>query len=94
MAKRVFIPCINKEPKIYNFNYGTIAGAAICLLFVGLSKGLLWGLGAAAIGATIGGWLSKQWYLGKVQQNFYWYLPNAQIWIDKNIPDSSKSHEM
>lgn len=94
MTRRIFIPCLNKEPKLYNFSYGTLIGGALCTIFVGISKGVLWGLGAGGIGAFIGGWISKELYKGNLQRAFYWYFPYSKELIDRNIPDSSNTHEL
>lgn len=94
MQRRYFIPCLNKEPKFYNFNYGTIAGGAIFGVFVGLAMGFLWAVFAGGIGASIGSWVSKEYFKGNLQRAIYWHLPYLRLLVDKNIPDSSNIHEL
>ena len=88
MARRVFTKCLNQELKIFNFSVGSLIGGGILVVLVGLSKGLMWGMGAGVIGFMIGRWLSKQWFLGQIQRKLYWYLPFEKIFIDKNTPPS------
>jgi len=88
MTRRVFIKCLNAEPKIFNCNLGSLIGAVVLLTLFGLSKGLMWGLGGSAIGLTIGGHVSRQWFLGDFQKKLYWHVPYQKLWIDKNVPES------
>ena len=92
--RRVFIDCLNKEPKAFNCNYGSIAAGVTLLAVFGLGKGLFWGGGAGAIGFVIGGWLSRQWFLGNIQKAMYWKLPFANIWLDTKAPQSSQRREL
>ena len=46
MARRVFTKCLNQELKIFNFSVGSLIGGGILLVLAGLSKGLMWGMGA------------------------------------------------
>lgn len=94
MSRREFIDCLNKEPKAFNCNLGSLAGGIIMLGLFGFCKGLFWGLGAGAIGFAVGGFFSKQWFLGNTQRSIYWKLPLAKIWLDKNIPLSSIRAEL
>jgi hypothetical protein len=55
---------------------------------------LFWGIGAGATGFTLGGWISKQWFLGNLQRSIYWKLPLPKIWLDKNTPLSSNRKEL
>ena len=92
--RRRFIPCLNQQRKIYNYNYGSIIGALFFLVFIAVIKGTLWGLGAAGIGFAVGGWVSNQWHLGNIQRNLYWHLPYAKKWLDGNISESSDINEL
>jgi hypothetical protein len=94
MARRVFIPCLNSERKIYNFRLGSLIGSVFMLIFVGGSLGMLWGLGGAGVGFYFGSWCSKQWYLGNTQKNIYWNLPFAKDWLGREIPESSEKEEL
>lgn len=94
MTQRYFIPCLNKQRKLFNFSIGALVGGAVLFAFVGLVKGLLWGVGAGAIGFTVGDWLSTQWFIGGLQRALYWNLPYAKDWLDRNIPESSDSLEL
>ena len=92
--RRVFIDCLNKEPKAFNCNYGSIFLGTISLALFGFGKGLFWGIGAGAIGFVAGSWLSNRWYLGHIQRIIYWKIPFVQFWLDKNIPASSDRREL
>lgn len=94
MNRRIFIPCLNKQPKIYNFNYGTVIGAIGCTILGWIISGLLVGLIVGGLGSAFGGWLANQIFKGNVQRFLYWHLPYSRDLIDKNIPDSSNSHEL
>ena len=94
MSRREFIDCLNSEPKAFNCNFGSLIGGGISLALLGFSKGLFWGFGAGIIGFIIGGWVSRQWFLGNLQRKIYWSLPFASIWLDKNIPPSSNRREL
>ena len=88
MARRKFSTCLNLEPKLYNFSIGAIIGGGVMLSLFGVGKGLMWGLGAGAIGFGVGGYLSKQWFLGQMQRKLYWNMPWADKVVDKNTPPS------
>ena len=88
MARRVFTKCLNQELKIFNFSVGSLIGGGILLVLVGLSKGLMWGMGAGVIGFMIGRWLARKWCFGQRQCKPYWYLQFVKIFIDKNTPPS------
>ena len=94
MSARIFIPCLNKQRKLYNCNIGSLVGSVFSLIIVGGSKGALWGLGAAGIGFALGNWFSNEWYEGGVQRLLYWHLPFANKWLDPNIPESSAINEL
>lgn len=94
MGRREFIDCLNKEPKAFNCNYGSLIGGISMLGLFGFGKGLFWGLGFGAIGFTAGGWISRQWFLGKLQRAIYWKLPLSNVWLDKNTPHSSTRMEL
>ena len=88
MTRRVFTKCLNNEPKAFNFSIGSIVGGVSLLALFGFGKGLMWGIGFGAIGFTVGGWISKQWFLGNIQRKLYWHLPSSRLLIDKNCPES------
>lgn len=88
MTRRTFNSCLNKEQRIYNFSVGSIACAALAFLFVGLAKGIVWGIGAAVGGYVLGDLLSKQWHEGNMQREIYWRIPFAKYYVDKNMPES------
>ena len=94
MTRREFIDCLNKEPKAFNCNFGSLIGGGVSLALLGFSKGLFWGFGAGFVGFMLGGWISKQWFLGNLQRKIYWALPFADIWLDKNAPHSSRRREL
>ena len=94
MSRREFIDCLNNEPKAFNCNFGSLAVGIVMLALFGFTKGLFWGLGAGAVGFTLGGWLSKQWFLGNLQRSIYWKIPLPKIWLDKNAPLSSNRREL
>ncbi len=94
MSRREFIDCLNKEPKAFNCNFGSLIGGGVMLALLGFSKGLFWGLGAGGAGFLIGGRVSRQWFLGNLQAQIYRQLPFANIWLDKNIPPSSQRKEL
>ena len=94
MSKREFIDCLNKEPKAFNCNYGSLIGGISMLALFGFIKGLFWGFGFGAIGFTAGGWISRQWFLGEIQRTIYWKLPLSNVWLDKNTPHSSNRMEL
>jgi hypothetical protein len=94
MSRREFIDCLNSEPKAFNCNLGSLAGGVVMLVLFGFAKGLFWGLGFGAIGFTVGGWISRQWFLGKLQRTIYWKLPLSKVWLDKNAPLSSTRTEL
>lgn len=94
MQERVFVQCLNKEPKIFNCNYGSLIGGAVMATIFGLSKGLLWGIMASFIGFLIGGNIGKQIFLGTLQSKLYWHLPFAKVWLHKNAPSSSNRYEL
>lgn len=94
MSRREFIDCLNKEPKAFNCNFGSLIGGLIMTVLLGFSKGFFWGLGAGVVGFIIGGFISRQWFLGNLQRNIYWKLPFANIWLDKNTPPSSGRKEL
>jgi hypothetical protein len=94
MNQREFIDCLNKEPKAFNCNFGSLIGGGIMLALLGFSKGLFFGLGAGVAGFIIGGYVSRQWFLGNLQRKIYWQLPFANIWLDRNAPASSMRKEL
>ena len=94
MSKRIFIDCLNKEPKAFNCNFGSLIGGVVNLVLFGFGQGLFWGIGAGAIGFVVGKWISNQWFLGNLQRNIYWQLPFASVWLDKNSPASSNRNEL
>ena len=94
MSRREFIDCLNKERKAFNCNFGSLIGGGVLLALFGFGKGLFWGLGAGTAGYLIGGWISRQWFLGNLQRSIYWQLPFANIWLDKNTPLSSNRREL
>lgn len=94
MSRREFIDCLNKEPKIFNCNFGSLACGGILFALFGFSKGLFWGFGVGIVGFVVGGWYSREWFLGNLQRKIYWILPFAKIWLDKNIPSSSERREL
>jgi hypothetical protein len=94
MSSRQFIDCLNREPKAFNCNFGSLIGGGIMLVLLGISKGLFWGFGGGAIGFTVGGYLSRQWFLGILQRSMYWYLPFANIWLDRRASLSSERREL
>lgn len=91
--RRRFIACLNKERKIYNYSIGSLAGAVIGFA-LGVSKGLFWGLGAGAIGLTLGRWIGNLLYRGILQRFAYRHLPYTKDWIDKKVPDSADREEL
>jgi len=88
MNRRITTSCLNQEPKAYNSPIGAIFGSVIVFIFMGLWKGFLWGVGGGGIGYLVGAWLSRQWFLGRIQRKLYRYLPGAKLIIDKNTPES------
>jgi len=94
MQRRHFIPCLNKEPKFYNLNYGTIVGGTIFATLAWMAMGFLWGVFAGGIGAAIGSWISREYFKGNLQRAIYWHLPYLRFLVDKNLPDSSNIHEL
>lgn len=94
MKRRVFITCLNKERKIFNFNLGTLIGAVVGFVIVGLSKGMIWGLGAGAVGFSIGSWISESIFKGYFQRFLYWNFPYPKDWISRNVPESSDKEEL
>jgi hypothetical protein len=94
MSSREFIDCLNKEPKAFNCNYGSLIGGGILLTLLGFSKGLFWGFGGGVAGFVMGGWISRQWFLGNLQRKMYWQLPFANIWLSSNAPSSSNRREL
>lgn len=88
MARRIFTNCLNQETKAFNCSIGSIVGGGTLLIVLGLSEGLMFGLGGAVIGFTTGGWISRQWFLGNIQRMMFWYFPAGKFLIDKNIPES------
>lgn len=94
MQRRHFIQCLNKEPKFYNLNYGTIAGGAIFGALAGMAFGIIWAVFAGGVGAAIGSWVSKEYFKGNLQRGIYWHLPSLRFLVDKNLPDSSNIHEL
>ena len=94
MKKRTFIPCLNKQRKLYNFSIGSLIGCGIGVSLVGLSKGVIWGLGAGGIGFAFGNWISNSMYNGGFQRFLYWNLPYGKDWLSRNIPESSEKEEL
>ena len=88
MSRREFNTCLNKESKIYNVSYGSLIGAALLMVPVGLIMGMIWGFGGGVLGFGIGRILSKEWQQGNLQRKLYWHLPYGKYWIDKNVPES------
>jgi hypothetical protein len=88
MSRRIFTNCLNQELKAFNFSIGSIIVGGIFLILFGVSHGVMWGLGAGAIGFRTGEWLSTQWFLGQIQRKMYKHLPGAKIFISSNIPAS------
>ena len=93
MQRRTFIKCLNKQRKIYNLSIEAVIGWCIGLV-LGLSQGLLWGIGAAAVGLSIGAWVGKLIYKGNLQRLMYWHLPYTKIWLKPNIPNSADREEL
>lgn len=94
MNQRKFIKCLNKQKKIFNWSIGAVVGGGISLFVFGLAKGLLWGIGASAIGFGFGNWFSSKWHKGNIQRALYWNMPFAKGWLSKNIPESSEIDEL
>ena len=94
MSRREFIDCLNNEPKAFNCNLGSLVGGLVMLGLFGFTQGFFWGLGAGAIGFTVGGWISKQWFLGNLQREIYWQMPLANLWLNKRAPLSSQRREL
>jgi len=94
MKRRTFIPCLNKQRKLYNFSIGSLIGCAIAVILVGVSKGVIWGLGAGAVGFAFGNWISNSLYSGALQRFLYWNFPYAKDWHSRNIPESSEKEEL
>jgi len=94
MKNRTFIPCLNKQRKIYNLNVGSLIGCVVSGALLGMSKGFLWGLGGGAIGFVFGNWISNSLFLGYMQRFIYWNFPYAKEWLSKNIPESSEKEEL
>jgi O-antigen/teichoic acid export membrane protein len=94
MKRRTFIPCLNKQRKIYNFSIGSLIGCVVGFALCGLSAGILWGLVGAALGFSFGNWLASAWFLGYAQRFIYWNFPYAKDWLGKNIPESSDKEEL
>lgn len=88
MSKKAFVTCLNDEVKIYNFPVMAVVVCAAGFAVVGLFKGLIWGMGAGALGFVLGSWLSKEWHAGDLQRKLYWQLPWQKAWIHKNMPES------
>lgn len=88
MTRRVFTKCLNKELKAWNHSIGSLVSGVVFSVLFGFGKGLMWGMGAGAIGFAVGGWLSKEWFRGQIQRKLYWYLPGQKLFIDKNVPPS------
>jgi hypothetical protein len=92
MERVRFSNCLNKEVKLYNLPVGGIAGAILFGGIMALFKGVLWVAVVGAVGYGVGSWLTKQWWLGKLQRRWYWQLPLAQIVANKKIPPSHIRH--
>lgn len=94
MNRRTFIPCLNKQRKIYNFSFGSLFGCALGFTICSLIKGILWGLAGAGIGFSIGNWLAELVYRGVVQRFIYWNFPYAKDWLGRNVPESADQEEL
>lgn len=94
MKRRTFIPCLNKQRKIYNFTIGSLVGCVVGFVVCGLSKGILWGLGGAGVGFSLGNWLAGMVFKGDLQRFIYWNFPYAGDWLGKNVPESSEKEEL
>lgn len=94
MKQRVFIRCLNKQRKIYNFNLGALIGCGFGMLVVGIGKGLIWGLGAGAVGLSIVGGIANAIYSGELQRLMYWHLPYAKYWLSPYISESAQREEL
>lgn len=88
MGTKAFITCLNSEAKIYNFPVAGVVLCIGCLVVAGLIKGLMWALGAGALGFVLGSWLSREWHGGNLQRKMYWYLPWQKVFVHKNLPES------
>ena len=94
MMRHGFIPCLNKQKRIYNYTPGALIVGGICLVLFGFGKGMLYGLAMGAVGFSFGNYLSNSLYYGHLQRTLYRYLPLAREWLDRNIPASSNQHEL
>ncbi|MBP7189645.1 MAG: hypothetical protein KA998_00145 [Rickettsiaceae bacterium] len=94
MNRRVFSTCLNKERKIYNCSVWAFICGGLALLFAGLAKGLLWGMGLGVGGFLLGSFLSKQWHQGNIQRLIYAHIPFAKYIVDKNMPESHHRRTM
>lgn len=94
MKRRTFIPCLNRQRKIYNFSVGSLIGCVIGFVICGLSKGILWGLAGAGIGFSLGNWIAGMVFKGYLQRFLYWNFPYAKDWLGRNVPESSEKEEL
>ena len=92
--RRKFIDCLNKEPKLFNCNWGALIVGGVLLVVFSFGWGFFYGMGLGIVGFVFGGWLGREWYMGKLQRKLYWNMPYGNIWINKNIPSSSNRREM
>ena len=94
MSRREFIPCLNRQPKIYNLAMVGVVGGVCGFAVIGLAKGILFGLAGGRVCFAFGSWLSGMMFRGYMQRFLYWNLPFAKEWLCKNIPESSNKEEM
>lgn len=94
MSSRIFIDCLNQEPKAYNCSIASLICGGIMLVFFGAIKGLFWAAGAGAAGFIVGAFLGKEWFAGNLQRNIFWHLPFASIWLENKAPPSSARTEL
>ena len=88
MYRRKFNNCLNTEAKIFNVSVVSLIFGGVVAVMLGLSKGLLFGFGGGIAGFILGGWVSKEWYLGNIQRKIYWNFAGQKIYIDSNIVES------
>lgn len=88
MAMKRFVTCLNGEAKIYNFPVMAVVLCIASFAVTGLIKGLMWGMGAGALGFVLGSWLSKEWHAGNLQRKMYWQLPGQKLIVHQNLPEA------
>lgn len=88
MQRRKLNNCLNTEAKIFNVSICSIVLGVGLAIILGLTKGLIYALCAGITGFILGGWISKEWYLGNIQRMIYRNFAGQKIYIDSKIVES------